>query len=506
MVAGTVAVGGGAFGISSISVVAGGSGYSAFTTASFVGTGFTVVLSPVVVFSITGGAIISASINVSGGFIGATPTISVTDAGLYYVSSVTVVTGGSGYSPSATVTFTGGSVVSPAAAQLNTNAGGTITSVSVTSPGGYGTSVAPTVGISDAAVTATGSVTLMPFAIQGTWAETYQGRVWVGKQATVYFSAPGSFSNFSTASGGGNFTSADSFLKRAWLQGVSVNGFLYLVGDSSINYISGVQTTGSPPTTTFTNANADAEIGTPYPKSIITWGQTVQFANSVGVFRVAGAKVSKISEMMDGVWQTVTNFGGLLLSMAKATIFGRKCSLTLNRIVDPVSGNTENKLLCYDEPDWFASLQDLTPLTYVKGQDVDSVFTAYGTNGTIISPLFSTASTSFTKTAQTKLWDTPGGMQVNKAAGRFWSHWQYYSTSSPNIIVKIDGVGVGASGQFTNQQPYTITGPVAIGYFVTPPQAVGQQGVMTGMTLQTSAADASLVAAMLDDTITGYRG
>ena len=41
--------------------------------------------------------------------------------------------------------------------------------------------------------------------------------------------------------------STDSFLEgRHTLQLIQTNGFLYLIGDSSINYISGVQTAGSP--------------------------------------------------------------------------------------------------------------------------------------------------------------------------------------------------------------------------------------------------------------------
>ena len=66
----------------------------------------------------------------------------------------------------------------------------------------------------------------------------------------MQYTGPGLVADFSTAVGGGNFTSSDSFLKIGFSRLVQSNGFLYLFGDSSINYISGVQTSGVTPTTT----------------------------------------------------------------------------------------------------------------------------------------------------------------------------------------------------------------------------------------------------------------
>src|SRR5262249_35398392 len=53
----------------------------------------------------------------------------------------------------------------------------------------------------------------VPTGIGGTDIEIYSGRVWLCNGATVSFSAPGSIIDFTTGSGGGNFTSADSFLR-----------------------------------------------------------------------------------------------------------------------------------------------------------------------------------------------------------------------------------------------------------------------------------------------------
>ena len=77
------------------------------------------------------------------------------------------------------------------------------------------------------------------------------------------------------------------------------------------------------------------------------------------------------------------------------------------------------------------------------------------------------------------------------------------------MVVSIDAVGINGStgATFTNTQPYTIPSPTGTGYFITPPQGVGQQGVLTGMTIQTNEADVSLVSAMVqNDPKISYRG
>jgi hypothetical protein len=185
--------------------------------------------------------------------------------------------------------------------------------------------------------------------------------------------------------------------------------------------------------------------------------------------------------------------------------------MVLAAIIDPVALTQQNKLLMYmgegKTERWFASSQDVT-LTYIAGQEINSVFTAWGTDGQNLFPLFNTPSTAFTKTAQTKLWDEPGGYEAEKADTRLWSLWQCYTTSGgTNFTIDIDAVGIDGSGnQFTNTQPYTITGPTGTGLFVMPPQAIGQQGVLTGMTIITNAKDMALISAKIGSDIVGFRG
>jgi hypothetical protein len=496
--------------VSSITVNNGGSGYSQFATVTV--SGGSPFGTPGVSLTISGGIITAATpvpnyFYANNDYNGPTaPTLTVNDAGGYYVSSVTGTPTGTGYSPSTTVTGSGGgSPTAQATYSPVINASGVITSVAVTNGGLYGSNTPPTLAINDTAVTATATVSLMPFAIQGTTVETYQGHVWIANGATYYWSAPGSFTDFATSDGGGNTTSADSVLRVNYSKFIQANAYLWAIGDSSVNYISGVQTTGTPPSTTFSNLNADTQTGTPFPASVESFGRDVLFANAFGVHVIRGGNVEKISHELDGVWNTVATLAngynfGMQPSAAQATIFGsKKAIVVLAAIVDPVSGATVNKLFLYHEKEWFASQQSMT-LIYVKHQEIQSQITTYGTDGITIKPLFAVPSAGFQKTVQTKLWEAPGGFLFKKAATRLWGLAKYDSVVSPNLTAIVDQQAP------ANSVTYTIAGPAATGYFVVPPQAVGQVGELTGMTWKTNAADASLVSVMLGEEVVGYRG
>ena len=492
--------------VASASVVNGGSGYSQFTALTVSGGAapggkyalIQAVLSPV----IGGGIILSVSV-VSGGQYASSPTpvVAVADAGGYYVSSVTINNAGSNYSPSVKVTAVGGGSAVAEAALSPLITGGTIASVAVVSGGLYGSNTAPTLTITDTAANASATMQIMPFAIQGNAVETYSGQAWVADGATYYVSAPGSVTDFATNDGGLNATANESYLKVGFTALLNTNGFLYFLGDSSVSSVSGVQTTGSvTPTTTYTFLNVDPEVGTSWPNTVLEWGNAPFLANIWGEHVLYGSQMRKISDPMDGVYNSVPGFT-LTPSSAKAIVFNRKILCTLIPILDPVSKTQQNKLLIWDGKKWWASVQDVT-LTYITTQEFNSNLTAWGTDGTHIYPLFQQPSQAFLKTIQTKLWDSPSYL-FNKASTRFWGIALYNSTLSPNLTVNIDTV-TQLSGTLT--AGYTITGPASTGYFVIPPQAIGQQGVLMGMTIETMAADVEIVSIAIDDKIVGYRG
>lgn len=443
---------------------------------------------------------------------GTISSVSILNHGLGYVAATASVVGGGGGS--------GGSITL-------TVASGTISNA-VVSAVGTNYASAPTILISDPAnPVAQATANLMPFGISGTAIETYSGRVWVVNGATVSYTAPGSFSDFSSASGGGNFTSSDSFLRVQYTQAKQTNGFLYLIGDSSVNYISGVQTTatGSPSVliTTFTNQNADPEVGTPWPGTVDVFGRNILFANAFGAHVSYGAAVTKISDDLDGVYTSLPNFGNLVPSAAKAIIFGKKVWILLLPIIDPISQQQTNKLFMWNGKHWWASSQDVS-LLYIQHQEINSIITAYGTDGLNVYPLFSTPSNAFKKVAQSKLWANPGGYRETKAVSRLWGVFQYYSLLSSEVDISIDSENGSDLSTVPTGPPTGIwknaSGVVGVwknasgvvgawgsgGLFVIPPQAVGQYGALVGMTAQTNCADMAIVSLAMDTQLVQYRG
>jgi hypothetical protein len=365
----------------------------------------------------------------------------------------------------------------------------------------------------------------MPLGIGGTAIENYQGRVWIANGPTITFSAPGSVFNFSSAQGGGNFTSTDSFLRVQFTRLKQTNGFLYLIADSSINYISGVQTSGSPPVTTFTNQNADPETGSAWPDTVDVFNRNILFANAFGAHISYGGAVTKVSEKLDGVYNTVPNFGGIIPSAAKAIIFGKKVWILLLPIIDPITKQQVNKLFLWNQKIWWASQQDV-PLTFIAFQEINSVLTAWGTDGNNVYQLFAQPSVNFVKRAVTRLWDKPGGYQMSKFVNRFWAIVQYFSALAPEVDISIDteaGSTSIAAALVPNIATWFTAGGLVATWFtaggqpatwiatggqfsVSTPAAVGQAGVLIGFTVTTSSADMSLVSAMIQPAIAGNRG
>lgn len=322
--------------------------------------------------------------------------------------TVTVTNGGTGYTTSPTVTVSGGSGSGAAFSASVTN--GNVISVAVTNPGsGWKSGETVSLGFTGGGGTsAAATMTIMPFGIQGTVIETYVSRSWVGNGPKISFTAPSSVTDFSTSNGAGTIISQDSFLRVGFYGLKQANGFLYALGDSSINTISGVSTsTGPPPVTTFSNQNVDPQIGTPWKDTVQVFSRNIVFANSFGIHVSYGGAVTKISGPLDGIYTSVPDIGSFQPSSAVCEIFGIQCYAMLYPIIDQYTDLQTNKLLMWDGKRFWTSSQDVD-LTYIASQEINSILTAWGTNGTSIYPLFQNPSVGFTKIARSRLWATPG--------------------------------------------------------------------------------------------------
>lgn len=418
--------------VGSITLVSPGSGYTDGSYAlTFSGGGGTGAAGT---YTVSGGVVTSIELTDGGSGYTGTPAITFTSGGGTgavataslspgAVSSVTVVNGGTGFTSTPTLTFEGGGGTGAVATANLTS--GVITSVTVTN-GGSGYTSDPAVivqtGVNNAA---SATATLMPFGVSGSSIETFEQRVWLpfpnqtGNQnngGTILISGPGSLTDFSGSSGGLTYVSTDSFLRYQYTNIKQSNGYLYPIADSSVDVISNVQTSGNPPSTTFSYQNTDPQIGTSWRDTVTDYSRTILFANPLGVYGVYGGAVTKISSKIDELFTNAVfpQDGGITPVSAVANIFSQKIFLMLMTITDIYTGTPRNVMISWDEKEWFVSSQSLS-LTYIGTQEVNSNLTAWGTDGSSLFPLFEAPSAALSKKYATKLYGAQDAFLIKQA-------------------------------------------------------------------------------------------
>lgn len=506
--------------ITGVTLTNGGAGYQSssgvqspptVTVTDATGTGASIVVAEMI-----GGQVISLKIGAGGsGYTnptlsfsgggtgsGAAGTVSVSQG---VVTGITVTAAGAGYTTAPAISFldndgTGATAV----AVLGQGASaGTVVGVTLLSGGqNYSNNTVIFTGGGNA----TASVVLMPFGISGTSLETFAQRVWIGNGAAaanqnrLLFSAPGDPSDFNPADGAGATPSLDSFLRIGYYALRQTNGFLYLLGDSSINYVSGVQTSTQQPSggasqtiSTFNNQNADPQIGTPWPGSVQVFSRNVVFANPTGVYVSYGGAATRISQALDGLFgnhvgpPAADNYPSAVttLSLPDTQNVGSTIYMLLLPVVDQVSGQTVNKLLMWDGKKWWTSQQDRT-LSWIATKEFQGEISSWGTDGTNIFRMLFTPTTGFTKTAQSKLF-SGRGYTVEKTAIRL-----HAMIDDPNagdtINVTIDNEAEAGSGNAA-QAISTTAGLAVLG-----PYPIGQAGRLLGFTLSTTAAGLTVLS------------
>ena len=447
------------------------------------------------------------------------------------VAVINVITGGSGYNQSTVaVSLLGGGGIGATATATVSVSGGPVASIAVITPG-QAFITAPTVVITDTSnPVVQANIPIMPFGVQGTAIETYAGRVWVtngaapttppAKNLTV-FSAPNSPADFNVSDGAGSYLDTNSFARVGYHALRQSNGFLYEIGDSSVDYISGVNTSGSPPITTFSNQNVDPQIGSPWPNTVQVFSRSIVFANTFGVHAMYGGAVQKVSTPLDGIYTTVTpqtpsgasapTFSGLQPSGAVAIIFGIHVYIVLMPIIDPFTGEQRNALMCWDGQKWWLA-QESVAFKQIASQEINSILTAYGTDGRAIYPLFQTPSNAIAKVVQSKQWTAPHYIMRKRAqrvAGLIKSNDVMdaftISIDTENGSVNIPIVNP-FSVQWVNNQNQVVQWVNNLGQIVQW-QSIGTEffidqaltagdasGVIMGLTFQTTSTDLTLIS------------
>ncbi|MGE3582789.1 MAG: hypothetical protein AB7J28_15400 [Hyphomonadaceae bacterium] len=347
------------------------------------------------------------------------------------VTGFTVAAGGSGYDVPPTVTIVGDGQGATAEATLTA---GAVTAITVANPGlGYSYAKVILTRGNNAAVAV---ITLMPFGVKGNTVETYQSRVWVGDVTKGLVTAPSSTSAFAAADGGAIFPATESFLRRAIIRFFQSNGFLYQIADSSINVISNVQTQGNPPTTTFNNANVDPQVGTAWPNTVQAFGRALVFANPIGVYALYGGAAEKVSDQLDRLFENANFTDGITPTACVTTIFGIRFYVLAFTTTDPYTATERNIMCVWDGQKWWVGSQT-ADVTILGTQEIDSIISGWGCDGTNLFPVFNAPSEDLEKIFQTKLRADPTYINV-KQVNRMYLVAAANDATAPTFTLSID--------------------------------------------------------------------
>ena len=354
------------------------------------------------------------------------------------VTSITLTEAGSGYTQAPTVSFYGGGGSGAnAVASIVTFATGTV-SIAVTNPGdsftsapivnisgGGGTGAAATAVVSGNALATivmtnpgtgyTNSANLVVALSGGGGSNatitatinntpnvdiaSFSGRVWIAAGRQVYYSAAGTFNDFTSVSAG-NIILTDSTLHGVLFKLLAANNFLYLFGDDSINVFSDVrvQTNG---TTLFTNTNVSASVGSKRANAIFPYFRSVLFLNDYGIYALVGSTTSKISDPLDGVFPnidfTYPIYAGQVL------VNNILCAAFNFRYYDAVFSKSYRYIQAvFFEKKWFFTSQG-NSLQYVTSAPVEGKINLYGTENSALYQLYANNTANVSSIIQTAL-------------------------------------------------------------------------------------------------------
>ena len=336
---------------------------------------------------------------VGGGGSGATAAVSLVTFATGTVS-IAVIDGGAGYTNASNtvISITGGGGTNAAGQAIVT--GNVVTSVIMTNPGtGYTNTANLIVTISGGGATTNAVLQGTVQTQQNVGIATFSGRVWIAQGRTVYYSAAGSYTDFTSVSAGA-VTLTDSTLHGNIQYLLSANNFLYIFGDDSINVFSDVRVTTNG-TTLFTNTNVSASVGSKRPFAIFPYFRSVLFMNDYGVYALVGSTTSKLSDSLDGMFPNIDFaspvYGGQVL------INNILCAAFNFRYYDAVFTQSYRYIQAvFFEKKWFITSQG-NNLAYITSVPVGGKITLYGTSGNQLYKLYNDATSSITSRVQTAL-------------------------------------------------------------------------------------------------------
>ena len=400
--------------VGTIALTTAGSGYTSSPTVTISATNQTGGVNANATASLVSGGNAVATISLSNAGVGYTsnPTVTISGgggsgadavAGLVTFATgtvyVNVISGGTGYTNSANVAvnFSGGG--GSGAAGTAILKGGQVTQVVITNPGSGYTNEANLVVTITGGGGANAVVTGLINLDSNVGIASFSGRVWIAQGRTVYYSAAGSYSDFTSVSAG-SVTLTDSTLHGNIQQLLSANNFLYLFGDDSINVFSDVRVTTSG-TTLFTNTNVSASVGSKRPYAIFPYFRSVLFMNDYGMYALVGSTTSKLSDALDGIFPNV-DFGNPIYA-GQVLLNNILCAAFNFRYFDSVFTNSYRYIQAvFFEKKWFITSQG-NSMQQVTSVPVGGKITLFGSSGRDLYRLYNDLTGTITSRVQTAL-------------------------------------------------------------------------------------------------------
>lgn len=228
---------------------------------------------------------------------------------------------------------------------------------------------------------------------------SFSGRVWIAAGRSVYYSAAGSYSDFTSVSAG-SVTLTDSTLHGNIIQLLTANNFLYIFGDNSINVFSDVRVTNAG-TTLFTNTNVSASVGSELKNAIFPYFRSVLFMNDYGVYALVGSTTSKLSDALDGVFPNI-DFANPVYA-GQVLLNNILCAVFNFRYFDSTFTNGYRFIQAvFFEKKWFISSQG-NNIKYVTSVPEAGQIVMYGTSGNNLYRLYADTSSSIVSRVRTAL-------------------------------------------------------------------------------------------------------
>ena len=230
----------------------------------------------------------------------------------------------------------------------------------------------------------------------------FSNRVWLYSNRILYVSAINSITDFTLANGAISNQLNDPQLRGQLTRLYSANGYLYLIGKSSVFVISDVYipSGASPPAPVFSVLNVQAIIGCDQPASVFTYNRDLMFANSYGLWRLSGVTAEKVSDDIDGTIQYLDTTFAISGGSPKVQNI-LQASFLIKQTGDPLFGTRTIVANYFDKKWWFA---DYGLLTFVTTAIKNNQPVLFGLKGNVLYQLYQNTATSPASSWKTALW------------------------------------------------------------------------------------------------------